>query len=57
VTEYIARLRRDADQYQRQVEEARRLGTPWEQQLSIKTTYRECATNLERILTQTTANE
>ena len=46
----IKRWRSDAAQYQRQVEEARVRGTPYDQMLSMTTALRQCAQDLERVL-------
>lgn len=46
----IKRWRSDAAQYQRQVEEARTRGTPYDQMLSMTTGLRGCAQDLERVL-------
>lgn len=43
----IKRWRKDADQYQKQVEEARKVGTPHDQMLSMMTCLRQCAKELE----------
>lgn len=43
------RWRKDAEQYARQVEEARRAGTPYGQMLSMATALRQCANELEKI--------
>lgn len=44
----IARWRKEADQYMRQVEEARNVGIPHDQMLSMAAALRQCATELER---------
>ena len=46
----IRRWRADAAQYQRQVEESRAKGLPYDQMLSLTTALRQCAVELERIL-------
>lgn len=46
----IKRWRKDADQYQRQVEEARKAGTPFDQMLSMMTALRQCANELEALI-------
>lgn len=46
----IERWRSDADQYQRQVEEARSKGLPHDQMLSGATFLRQCAKDLEGVL-------
>lgn len=43
----IERWRKDADQYMRQVDEARSAGTPCDQMLSMATALRQCAKELE----------
>ena len=45
-----ARWKRDADQYQVQVEEARAKGLPHEQMLSLMTCLRACAAELQKKL-------
>jgi len=47
LTELAQRWRRDADQYQRQVEEARAKNLPHDQMLSMMTCLRLCARELE----------
>lgn len=47
MTKLIEKWRKDADQYQRQVEEARRVGTSHDQMLSMMTALRMCAKELE----------
>ena len=46
--ELVKRWRKDADQYMRQVEEARKVGTPHDQMLSGATFLRQCANELEK---------
>lgn len=46
----VTKWRNDAAQYMKQVEEARRAGTPHEGMLYAATTYRECAAALEAAL-------
>ena len=45
-----ARWRKDAEAYQKQVDEARRVGTPHAQMLSAATFLRQCAKDLEALL-------
>lgn len=45
-----AKWRKEADQYRRQVEEARSKGIPCDQMLSMMTALRACASELERIV-------
>jgi hypothetical protein len=47
LTELAQRWRRDADQYQRQVEESRAKGLPHDQMLSMMTSLRSCARDIE----------
>lgn len=49
-----ARWRKEADQYMRQVEEARKAGTPHNQMLSMATALRQCAKELEQSQTEPT---
>ena len=44
-----ARWRKDAEAYQKQVDEARRVGTPHAQMLSAATFLRQCAKDLEAL--------
>lgn len=46
----ITRWRKDADQYGKQVDEARKAGTPHDQMLSGMTFLRQCAKELEQEL-------
>lgn len=46
----IRRWRKGADQYAKQVEEARAAKTPYDQMLSAKTFLRQCAKELEDAL-------
>lgn len=43
----IERWRKDAEQYMRQVDEARKAGTPHDQMLSMATALQQCAKELE----------
>jgi hypothetical protein len=47
LTDLAQRWRRDADQYQRQVEESRAKSLPHDQMLSMMTCLRSCARDLE----------
>lgn len=44
----ITRWRKDANQYSKQVDEARTAGTPYDQMLSGMTFLRQCAKELEQ---------
>lgn len=47
----IKRWRKDADIYQKQVEEARKAGTPFDQMfLSTASLLRQCAKELEQLI-------
>ena len=46
----IKRWRKDAEQYQKQVEEARKAGTPHDQMLSFAVALRQCAKELEILI-------
>lgn len=50
LTSLANRWRKEADQYQRQVEEARERGTPSDQMLSLMTALRSCAIELEKVI-------
>lgn len=50
VKDLIVKWRKEADQYQKQVEEARRAGTPHDQMLSAATFLRQCAKELEQAI-------
>jgi len=50
MTKLIPKWRKDADQYQRQVEEARSKRIPHDQTLSLMTQLRICAFELEAAL-------
>ena len=52
VEQLIKRWKRDADQYQAQVEEARAKKLPHAQMLSMMTCLRQCAKELERQITE-----
>lgn len=52
----IERWRADADQYQRQVEEARAKGNPHDQMLSGATFLRQCAKELEGLVNRSEAH-
>ena len=54
IEELVTIWRRDADQYMRQVDEARKAGTPYDQMISMASVLRTCAQHLETILGQTT---
>ena len=47
--ELAVKWRKDADQYMRQVGEARQVGTPHDQMFATALTYRECAKAIESI--------
>jgi hypothetical protein len=51
IVKLLTRWRKDADQYMRQVEEARAAGTPCDQMLSAGTFLRMCAKELEQEIT------
>jgi len=51
----VARWHKDADQYAKQVEEARAAGTPYEQMLAAKTFLRQCGKDLEAVVHEITA--
>ncbi len=44
----IIKWQKEANQYQKQVEEARKVNTPHDQMLSMMTCLRACAKELER---------
>lgn len=46
----VRKWKKDADDYQRQTEEARNAGSPHDQMLSLMTALRGCAAELERKL-------
>jgi len=48
--ELVTRWRKDAEQYIRQVEEARRAGSSHEGMLNVALTLRRCALDLEQLL-------
>ena len=50
IQKLIARWRKDADAYQRQVEEARKYSVPHEQMLSGMSFLRQCAKELEHVI-------
>ena len=56
LTKLVTRWRRDADQYQRQVEESRAKNLPHDQMISMMTCLRLCARELESSLARP-ANE
>lgn len=53
----VSRWRNDAATYQKQVDEARRVGTPHAQMLSAATFLRQCANDLEALIDQPKAKE
>ena len=48
VKSLASKWRREADAYQKQVEEARAAGTPHDQMLSLMTALRSCAIDIEK---------
>lgn len=46
----VHKWRKDADQYQKQVDEARATGTPHAQMLSGATFLRQCAKELQKVI-------
>jgi len=50
IREKINKWKKDAEQYQRQVEEAKRKGLPHEQMLATAHALRSCANELDREL-------
>lgn len=48
LVELVKRWRKDAEHYMRQVDEARKSGTPHDQMLSGATFLRQCAKELEQ---------
>ena len=53
LTKMVASWRKAADQYARQVEDARARGTPHDQMLSGMTFLRQCAKELEGVVNET----
>lgn len=50
LTKLAARWRKEADQYSKQVDEARLAGLPHDQMLSMMTALRQCADELEKAI-------
>lgn len=49
------RWQKDAEQYMRQVEEARQAGTPYDQMLSMATALRQCSKDLTSLIQKETS--
>ena len=50
IEQLAIRWEKDARQYEQQVEEARRSGTPHDQMLSMMTALRQCAADLRHVM-------